>query len=155
MNHCPVYQTVGGHAYGWVYPGPMGSVLTPVFNGLEKAPDLPQAATLCGACQAACPVKIQIPELLVRNRAAQHDERVTSRGEEFVYRLWSRVLRSPFWYRLATRTAGWWLPRFAKDGWLRRLPGPLKGWTQCRDFPAPARRSFRDQWQDLQQESSR
>ncbi len=64
MNHCPVYRVVGGHSYGWVYPGPMGSVLTPSYIGLENALDLPHAATLCGACEVACPVMIPLPELL-------------------------------------------------------------------------------------------
>ena len=75
MNHCPVYQKIGGHAYGWVYPGPMGSVLTPSYIGIENAIDLPQAATLCGECHVVCPVKIPLPELLRKLR-----EKQTERG---------------------------------------------------------------------------
>ncbi|MBI3866573.1 MAG: iron-sulfur cluster-binding protein [Planctomycetia bacterium] len=148
LNICPVYRKIGGHAYGGTYSGPIGAVITPLFDGHRQNQHQPHASSLCGACQAACPVKIQIPELLIRNRAAQHDEHLTPRGEELVYRVWSRLMRSPFWYRLMTRTAARVLPWFARDGWLTRLPGPLAGWTACRDFPAPAKKSFRDQWRE-------
>jgi L-lactate dehydrogenase complex protein LldF len=149
LNVCPVYRKIGGHAYGGTYSGPIGAVITPLFDGLKENYHQPNASSLCGACQAACPVKIQIPELLIRNRAAQHEQHVTPRAEELIYRIWSRMMRSPGWYRLMTRTAARVLPWFARDGWLARLPGPLSGWTSCRDFPAPARRSFHDLWRDL------
>lgn len=149
LNVCPVYRKIGGHAYGGTYSGPIGAVITPLFDGLKENYHQPHASSLCGACQAACPVKIQIPELLIRNRAAQHDMHVTPRGEDLIYRVWSRLMRSPFWYRLMTRTASRVLPWFARNGWLARLPGPLSGWTKCRDFPAPAKKSFRDQWPNL------
>jgi L-lactate dehydrogenase complex protein LldF len=149
LNVCPVYRKIGGHAYGGTYSGPIGAVLTPLFDGHQLNQHQSHASSLCGACQAACPVKIQIPELLIRNRAAQHDEHITPRGEELIYRVWSRLMRSPFWYRLMTRAAARVLPWFAKEGWLTRLPGPLAGWTACRDFPAPARKTFRDQWREL------
>lgn len=153
LNICPVYRKIGGHAYGGTYSGPIGAVITPLFDGLKENYHQPHASSLCGACQAACPVKIQIPELLIRNRAAQHDEHVAPRGEELIYRLWSRMMRSPKLYGLMTRTAARVLPWFAEKGWLRRLPGPLAGWTKCRDFPAPAPRSFRDRWTELQNET--
>lgn len=149
LNVCPVYRKIGGHAYGGTYSGPIGAVITPLFDGLKENYHQPHASSLCGACQAACPVKIQIPELLIRNRAAQHDQHVAPRGEEFIYKLWSRMLRSPRLYRWGTWLASRVLPRFARDGWLKRLPGPLAGWTSCRDFPAPAQRSFREQWNDM------
>src|SRR5262245_514826 len=139
LNACPVYRKIGGHAYGGTYSGPIGAVITPLFDGLRENYHQPHASSLCGACQAACPVKIQIPELLIRNRVAQHDQHVAPRGEEFIYRIWSRLMRSPGWYRLMTRIAARVLPWFAREGWLKRLPGPLSGWTACRDFPAPAR----------------
>ncbi|MBS0264557.1 MAG: iron-sulfur cluster-binding protein [Planctomycetes bacterium] len=148
LNICPVYRKIGGHAYGGTYSGPIGAVITPLFDGHAQNHHQPHASSLCGACQAACPVKIQIPELLVRNRAAQHDEHVTPRGEEFIYRIWNRVLQSPFWYRVLTRTTSRLMSWLAKDGWVKRLPGPLAGWTSCRDFPAPAKKSFRDQWRE-------
>lgn len=149
LNVCPVYRKIGGHAYGGTYSGPIGAVITPLFDGLKENYHQPHASSLCGACQAACPVKIQIPELLIRNRAAQHDQHITPRGEVLIYRVWSRLMRSPFWYRLMARTASRVLPWFAREGWLSRLPGPLSGWTKCRDFPAPAKKSFRDQWHSL------
>lgn len=154
LNACPVYRKIGGHAYGGTYSGPIGAVITPLFDGIKENPHPPHASSLCGACQAACPVKIHIPDLLVMNRAAQHDLHVTPRAEEFIYRVWSRMMRSPAWYRLLTRSAARVLPWFGKQGWLRRLPGPLAGWTSCRDFPLPARRSFRDQWHELSRESA-
>ena len=76
MNHCPVYQTIGGHAYGWVYPGPMGSVLTPLYVGIENALDLPHAATLCNQCGVVCPVKIPLPELLRKLREKQVEKQL-------------------------------------------------------------------------------
>jgi L-lactate dehydrogenase complex protein LldF len=149
LNVCPVYRKIGGHAYGGTYSGPIGAVITPLFDGLKENHHQPHASSLCGACQVACPVKIQIPELLIRNRAALHDEHLVPRGEELIYRVWSRLMRSPFWYRLLGRTAARVLPWFAREGWLSRLPGPLAGWTACRDFPVPAGKSFRDRWRDL------
>ncbi len=149
LNVCPVYRKIGGHAYGGTYSGPIGAVITPLFDGLKENYHQPHASSLCGACQAACPVKIQIPELLIRNRAAQHEQHIAPRGEELIYKIWSRLMRSPRGYRLMTRLAARVLSWFATEGWLKRLPGPLAGWTACRDFPAPAKRSFRDQWREL------
>lgn len=149
LNICPVYRKIGGHAYGGTYSGPIGAVITPLFDGLKENYHQPHASSLCGACQAACPVKIQIPELLIRNRAAQHDEHVAPRGEEFIYRVWAKMMRSPRMFRLGAWFASRVLPRFARDGWLTKLPGPLAGWTKCRDFPAPAMRSFHERWRDL------
>ncbi len=149
LNTCPIYRRVGGHAYGGVYAGPIGSVLTPLYNGLDKNHHLPHASSLCGACQAACPVKIDIPQLLLKLRARiQDQQRATSRLEQLAYRLWARTLRSPTLYRwgtwLTTRTVGRWK---RNSPWLKRLPGKLGGWTQHRDFPAPSDRRFRDWWQ--------
>lgn len=147
LNACPVYRNIGGHAYGGVYAGPIGAVLTPLYDGLSGNRHLPQASSLCGACQAACPVKIAIPELLVRLREELHAAPGgDSRAERLAYRIWARAMRSPRLYRLgvwlATRTVG----RLAARGWLKRLPGGLRGWTDSRDFPAPARERFRDWW---------
>jgi L-lactate dehydrogenase complex protein LldF len=96
MNHCPVYQKIGGHAYGWVYPGPMGSVLTPSFVGVEKALDLPQASTLCGECEVVCPMKIPLPDLLRKLR-----ERQFERG----LRPWTERLGLAVWQFAALRPA--------------------------------------------------
>jgi L-lactate dehydrogenase complex protein LldF len=146
LNACPVYRKIGGHAYGGTYSGPIGAVLTPLFDGLKPNHHQPHASSLCGACQAACPVKIHIPELLVKNRAALHEQHHVSWGEEVIYRIWSRLLRSPAWYRWGTRVAARLVPKFAERGWIRRLPGPLAGWTKSRDFPAPAEQTFREMW---------
>jgi L-lactate dehydrogenase complex protein LldF len=149
LNACPVYRSVGGHSYGGVYAGPIGSVLTPLFDGLVANHHLPHASSLCGACQAACPVQIQIPDLLLDLRyQLQTNTKSPHRREGIAYRAWARVLKRPIAYRmatwLATRTLGRW---FRRTGWLRRLPGKLHGWTQSRDFPAPAPQRFRDWWQ--------
>jgi L-lactate dehydrogenase complex protein LldF len=149
LNACPVYRRIGGHAYGGVYSGPIGSILTPLYDSVSDNPHLPHASSLCGACQAACPVRINIPHMLIGLRELQHKGK-RKRGEELAYWLWKEVLRQPWLYRLALRA--WRLAaRFlAKDGWFRKLPDAGNGWTATRDFPAPARRSFREQWRDLQ-----
>ncbi len=147
LNACPVYRTIGGHAYGGVYAGPIGAVLTPLYDGLALHPHLPHASSLCGACQAACPVKIAIPQMLIRLRSMQHS--APGHGgvcERLVYRAWAWMLRRPLLYRMSTWLASRTLGRLFRSGWMRRLPGPLHGWTQSRDFPAPAPRRFSDWW---------
>jgi L-lactate dehydrogenase complex protein LldF len=150
LNACPVYRRIGGHAYGGVYSGPIGSILTPLYDSVTLNPHLPHASSLCGACQAACPVKINIPHMLIGLRELQHHHQ-KGRWESWAYRLWSAVLRRPWLYRLVLRGARLALRPFARDGWLARLPGPGAPWTAIRDFPAPAAESFRQRWnKDLQ-----
>jgi L-lactate dehydrogenase complex protein LldF len=148
LNACPIYRSVGGHAYGGVYAGPIGAVLTPLYDGLAANHHLPHASSLCGACQAACPVKIQIPELLIRLREQLHQEpEQKSRWEDAAYRAWAWLLKRPRLYAAATWLAARTIGRFKrKEPWVRRLPGKLSGWTQRRDFPAPAAERFRDWW---------
>ncbi len=148
LNACPVYRRVGGHAYGGTYSGPIGSVLTPLYDSVGENPHLPHASSLCGACQAACPVRINIPHMLIGLRELQHEHK-SGRGERLAYWLWKEVLRRPWLYRLALRVARPVLRRLARDGWLSKLPGPAAGWTEARDFPAPAARSFRERWKEL------
>jgi L-lactate dehydrogenase complex protein LldF len=148
LNACPVYRRIGGHAYGGVYSGPIGSILTPLFDSVRDNPHLPHASSLCGACQAACPVRINIPHMLIGLRELQHHAR-PNRWEGLAYRLWQAVIRRPWAYRLALRAARLVLRPLATEGWLRRLPGPGGAWTQTRDFPAPAARSFRECWKEL------
>ena len=148
MNHCPVYQTVGGHAYGWVYPGPMGSVLTPSYTGLENALDLPHAATLCGQCGVVCPVKIPLPELLRKLREKQVDRGLRPWTERAALRAWSWVARRPRLYALATRIGVRFLITLKNsDGLIGSLPfgDEWTGREQERRFmPAPQGRTFRE-----------
>jgi L-lactate dehydrogenase complex protein LldF len=144
MNHCPVYQKIGGHAYGWVYPGPMGSVLTPSYVGLENALDLPQAATLCGECHVVCPVKIPLPELLRKLRERQFERGLRPWHERIALAAWGYAARRPSLYRVASRVAvrvlAW------MGGERRRIRAlPLaSGWTDHRDFPAPTGKTFHE-----------
>jgi L-lactate dehydrogenase complex protein LldF len=151
LNACPVYRKVGGHAYGGVYAGPIGAVLTPLYDGLPDYPLLPHASSLCGACQTACPLKIAIPHMLVSLREALHREPEGVKAEGMIYGLWKFGLRWPWLYRvgawLTTRLAGG-----RRGGWFERLPEPFAGWTVARDFPAPARRTFRELWNTLEAE---
>lgn len=146
MNHCPVYQTIGGHSYGWVYPGPMGSVLTPLYQGLEKAKDLPQAATLCNQCGVVCPVSIPLPDLMRKLREKQVDAGLRPWSERLSMRLWAWVALRPALYARGVRLAVRYL-RWLADGRNRiQAMGVAPGWTAERDFPAPAAQSFRDQY---------
>jgi L-lactate dehydrogenase complex protein LldF len=144
MNHCPVYQNIGGHAYGWVYPGPMGSVLTPNFVGIKNALDLPNASTFCGKCADVCPVKIPLPDLLRRLRERQFTTGLRPWPERIALRIWRWVALRPGIYAAVTRWSMWSLHRLGgARGRFRWLPG-ASGWTSGRDFPAPAGRTFRD-----------
>lgn len=143
MNHCPVYQSVGGHAYGWVYPGPMGSVLTPNYLGIENALDLPHAATLCNQCGVVCPVKIPLPELLRKLREKQLDLSLRPWGERIALRGWTFLATHPRLYDAATRLAARMLAWMGgARGQISRLPLGA-GWTKGRDLPAPEGATFR------------
>jgi len=150
MNHCPVYQKVGGHAYGWVYPGPMGSVLTPSYVGIEKALDLPQASTLCGECHVVCPMKIPLPDLLRKLREKQFDRRLRPWTERVGLAAWKFAARRPALYRPLARIAARVL-RFA-GGERRRITDlPLaRGWTAHRDMPTPSGPTFKERWAQRQ-----
>ena len=144
MNHCPVYQKVGGHAYGWVYPGPMGSVLTPSYVGLDKALDLPQAATLCGECNSVCPVGIPISDLLRKLREKQVERGLRPAAEWAGLATWGFLAMHPALYALVTKCAVRILERM---GGSRRSLAHLpfgRGWTATREMPAPVGRTFRE-----------
>ncbi|KVP61885.1 (Fe-S)-binding protein [Burkholderia ubonensis] len=144
MNHCPVYQKVGGHTYGWVYPGPMGSVLTPSYVGLERTLDLPQAATLCGECDSVCPVGIPLSHLLRTLREKQVERRLRPWRERAALAAWGFVARRPTLYALTTKLAVRILERLGGGGgMLRRLP-MMGGWMETRDLPVPTGRTFRE-----------
>ncbi len=148
LNACPVYRRIGGHAYGGVYSGPIGSILTPLFDSVAENPHLPHVSSLCGACQAACPVKINIPHMLIGLRELQHAHK-PSRLERWAYQLWSMVLCRPRLYHWAIWAARVILGRRAKAGWIDQMPGPGAEWTKIRDFPAPAAMPFRERWKEL------
>lgn len=144
LNTCPVYQQVGGHSYGWVYSGPIGSVLNPALLGIEEAKTLPFASSLCGACGEVCPVKIPLPQQLItlRERAVAHG--LMSAGEAAGMKGFAAAMSSPTLYRLGNAAA-----RFAprSGGKMPRIPLPmLREWQTSRNFPAPAPRSFHDLW---------
>lgn len=144
MNHCPVYQTIGGHAYGWVYPGPMGSVLTPLFTGLENALDLPHASMLCNQCGVVCPVKIPLPELLRKLREKQTDDGLRPLSERLALRAWGWVAARPALYALASKIGVRYLNWLAGGRDRIEVLGVAPGWTAGRDFPAPQGRTFKE-----------
>jgi L-lactate dehydrogenase complex protein LldF len=146
LNACPVYRRVGGWAYGWVYPGPIGSIVTPNLVGLEKAGKLPFASSLCGACGEVCPVKIDLPHQLVhlRHRATREPSPMNQFFERWTWKVWAWLFSSPFRYR--------WTMRFAKIGmrltkYLPWHPDKLGAWTRGRELPpSPREPAFRDWW---------
>lgn len=149
LNACPIYRKVGGHTYGSVYPGPIGALLTPLFNGLQEHKHLPQASSLCGACFEACPVKINIPEMLIKMKADMKEQGITPWYEKIIFALWTFGLRYNWTYRVGQwgqKLVMRWMPQ--KEGWISSLPGPAKGWTAVRDFPAPPKDTFRDLWKN-------
>ncbi len=124
MNHCPVYQRVGGHAYGWVYPGPMGSILTPIYVGLEKALDLPNASTFCNQCSVVCPVKIPLADLMRKLRERQFDKNLKSRTEKTLLVLWSWLAQKPQFYALLMSVSACiltWMGGQKRPHWLLAL----------------------------------
>jgi L-lactate dehydrogenase complex protein LldF len=144
MNHCPVYQNVGGHSYGWVYPGPIGAILTPMYVGLDKARDLPSASTLCNQCGVVCPVRIPLPDLQRKLREKAFERRLGTPGERFALKAWSWLARRPALYGLAARVGVRVLRIMGgRRRMIHRLPFG-HGWTDGRDMPAPRGRTFRE-----------
>ena len=159
LNICPVYRKVGGHAYGWVYPGPIGAVVSPMMTGLKDAKDLPFASTLCGACREACPVKINIPHMLLKLRtnlteSPRRSERNVTMGEKLMARAYYAVMRSPAMLSLVRRVGRLVQVPVARRGKIRAVPlPPVSAWTKDRDLPALPPRSFRQIWdQELSRE---
>ena len=142
MNHCPVYGAVGGHAYGWVYPGPIGSVLTPALIGVEQAGLLPGASTFCGKCESVCPVRIPLPGLMRHWREREFERRLTPPAQRRNLVLWAWIVQQPSLYRVVTRAAALGLGTLGrKRGRFSRLP-MASGWTSGRDLPAPEGDTF-------------
>lgn len=151
MNHCPVYQNVGGHSYGWVYPGPIGSVLTPAYKGIENAIDLPNASTLCNQCGVVCPVMIPLPDLLRKLREIQFEQNLRPWKERMALKIWAKAAQHPKLYALGTQVAARLLNMFgSKDHMLHHVPG-AEGWTAERDLPAPAGKTFRELYKEREQ----
>ncbi len=161
LNACPVYRKIGGHAYGAVYSGPIGAILTPMLRGLENYPDLPHASSLCGACYEACPVKIDIPKFLIKLKKFQHQRKLSSFTERAIMKLWAVSLHWKWSYEL-----GGWAQRrmlrlqakagrdrakpYSDRGYVKQAGGPLAGWTQERDMPTPPSQGFRQWWRQEQ-----
>ena len=146
MNHCPVYQEIGGHAYGWVYPGPIGAVVTPALIGIEKAGHLPNASTFCGRCEAVCPMRIPLPKMMRHWREREFERGLNPATQRYGLKFWAYFVRRPALYRLATSLA---IPVLALLGGRRRRFNALPlagGWTRHRDFPAPQLQTFQAQW---------
>jgi len=154
LNVCPVYERTGGHAYDSVYPGPIGAILTPLLSDVRDHRSLPYASTLCGACYGVCPVKINIPEVLVhlRDRVTSepppdaHGLRARVDPERLAMQALARVFASRRAYESAQRAARRGRGPFVRHGSIRQLPGPLGAWTSARDLPAVPQQSFRDWW---------
>lgn len=151
QNACPVFRQVGGHAYGSVYAGPIGAILTPQLVGVEQAAELPFASSLCGACRDVCPVKIDIPRLLLHLRA-RSVERAPSgrRSERAAFRAWAWAMGKPGRYRALAKLGGAGSRIALGHGGLGRLlrkrVGPLAAWTAARELQPPAPQTFRDLW---------
>jgi len=157
LNHCPVYRKIGGHSYPWVYSGPIGAILSPQFMGVTHDPWLPFASSLCGACAEVCPVKIEIPRILLELRGEVVDAKTRegqNRWERLAFRVYAWVARHPFWWS-ALGLLGTAIAPDETSNWIRQLPallnaGPAKEWLSQRDLPPPPRRTFRDLWRERQ-----
>ena len=146
MNHCPVYQSVGGHAYGWVYPGPMGSVLSPGLIGVDEAGHLPNASTFCGRCEEVCPMRIPLPKMMRHWREREFESHLSPGSSRFGLGLWAFLARRPRIYQMVTTA------QMQLLAWIGRKRGRLssaplaKGWTRYRELPAPQGRTFQSRW---------
>jgi L-lactate dehydrogenase complex protein LldF len=153
LNVCPVYERTGGHAYGSTYPGPIGAILTPMLTSLDEAGSLPYASSLCGACYEVCPVKINIPEVLVHLRGEVVRHKSTD-AEHLAMRALARVFGNRRLYEAAQRAGRFGQWPLVRRGKIERLPGPLAGWTAARDLKPVARESFRDWWRDREHDAA-
>jgi len=146
LNHCPVYKAIGGHAYGWVYSGPMGAVLIPNLIGIDEAGDLPNASTLCGKCEDVCPVRIPLPAMLRSLRKRQFERDQAPSVGRTALRAWAFLARRPWLYRLVMNAGVGALKAFSRGrGRFRWLP-LASNWTRLRDLPAPEGGTFVSRW---------
>jgi len=150
MNHCPVYHAIGGHAYGWVYPGPMGAVLTPSLIGVGEGGNLPNASTFCGRCEAVCPMKIPLPGMMRHWREREFERHLSPALQRHGLRFWAYFAKRPWLYRPATRLAMRTLAFLGRGkGSLSFLPF-AGAWTKHRDFPSPQGPTFQSRWRARQ-----
>ena len=151
LNACPVYRETGGHAYGSIYSGPIGAILSPQLNGMKHSRSLPYASSLCGACYEVCPVKINIPETLIHLRGkvvASDQQSIAGKftQESMGMKMAAHLFKHPKQYEAAQRMARTGQAMFEKDGKLVNLPGMAAGWTQFRDLRALPNQTFREWW---------
>ena len=155
LNHCPVYSAIGGHAYGWVYPGPMGSVLTPLMQGLNEGKDLPFASTFCGRCEEVCPLSIPLPKLLRQHRNHIHEDKLNTSRSRAGLAAWAFIARHPKLYRTLSnnfiKILGWLGKKSGRFSWLPFA----SAWTVSKDLPAPQSESFMAAWAQQQQNKKR
>ena len=145
LNHCPIYNSIGGHAYGATYPGPIGAALNPGLLGIAQAHHHPNASTFCGRCAEVCPVKIPLPSIMRYWRAKELEAHMAPKAMVFGLSFWAFAARHPVVYRLGARLLSWFLKMLGRDGAVHSLP-LMRGWFAVRDFPAPAGRTFQDMW---------
>ena len=146
LNICPVYREVGGHAYGFTYPGPIGAVVTPALKGLDEWHELPYASTLCGACVEACPVRIDIPKMLLTLRSKAVDDGHLPGWLTFAVGRYASAATHPRQFRVLLKAGGVVGSMMAKDGWITKAPSHGANWTGARDLPQPAKTPFHARW---------
>lgn len=154
LNTCPVYRKIGGHSFPWVYSGPIGAILTPQFMGVQHEPGLPFASSLCGACGEVCPVKIDIPKILLELRSdvkKSETREKSNRIEKLAFRAFAWLMTHPRLFEMAGRIAASMSPSSEDGRWVSNVPplmqvGPLKAWLSQRDLPPAPAKSFREMW---------
>ena len=148
LNVCPVYRQTGGHAYGSTYSGPIGAVITPLLKGHGEAKDLPHASSLCGACWEACPVGIPLHDLLLKLRNQQVEEGLAGKAQEIAFKGFESTMKRPVLYKISSRAGRLTQKPLLRDGSVRPLPGPMSAWTDSRELPPLAEKSFRELWKE-------
>jgi L-lactate dehydrogenase complex protein LldF len=148
LNVCPVYRQTGGHAYGSTYSGPIGAVITPLLKGHDEAKDLPHASSLCGACWEACPVGIPLHDLLLKLRNQQVEEGLAGKAQEIAFKGFESTMKRPVLYNISSRAGRLAQKPLERNGSMRPLPGPLSAWTDSREMPPLAGKSFRQLWKE-------
>jgi L-lactate dehydrogenase complex protein LldF len=146
LNACPVYRQTGGHAYGSIYAGPIGAILTPQLQSMQHSQTLPYASSLCGACYEVCPVKINIPEVLIHLRARLVEQGAAPAAEKLAMKAAATGMAGPRRFAAAQKLIRIAQKPFERDGVLERLPGILENWTAVRDLPSVPKQSFREWW---------